>query len=92
MSNFLHRLVQNYSFYSRNMKFVNKNHDGVSALREIFVDWPKRATVTDLGVQFVRSRRDSPDLLGKLRTRSFQGLAYDSRGSVVANSADVGNG
>src|SRR5258708_40257121 len=47
---------------------------------------------TDLGVQFRALSRDSPDPLGKLRTRSFQGLAYDSRGGGVANSAEVGNG
>src|SRR6202047_2058835 len=47
---------------------------------------------TDLGVQFRALSRDSPDRLGKLRTRSFQGLAYDSRGGGgVANSVEVGN-
>jgi hypothetical protein len=48
--------------------------------------------VCDLSVQFRAIPGDSPDLFGKLRTRSFQGLAYDSRRRVVANSADVGNG
>src|SRR5713101_3217287 len=47
---------------------------------------------TDLGVQYRALSRDSPDPLGKLRTRSFQGLAYDSRSGGVANSAEVGNG
>src|SRR5882672_6552473 len=46
----------------------------------------------DLGVQFRALSRDGPDPLGKLRTRSFQRLAYDScGGSGVANSAEVGN-
>src|SRR4029077_1517647 len=47
---------------------------------------------TDLGVQFRALSRDSPDSLGKLRTRSFQGVPYDRRGGGVANSAEVGNG
>ena len=52
----------------------------------------QRGDLSGLDIQFRALSRDSADLLGKLRTRSFQCLAYDSRGSAVVNSADVGNG
>src|ERR1700722_14733322 len=62
-----------------------------AAVRQIYL-WIGPSGLTDLGVQFRARWRDSPDFLRKLRTRSFQGLAYDSRRRVVANAADVGNG
>src|ERR1700757_3177992 len=64
----------------------------VAALRQMYLWIGQSGDLTDLGVLFRARWRDSADFLGKLRTRSFQGLAYDSRGRVVANSADVGNG
>ena len=65
--------------------------DGRCADANTFVEGTK-GDLTELGVQFRARCRDSPDFLRKLRTRSLQGLAYDSRRRVVANAADVGNG
>src|ERR1700737_4702171 len=64
----------------------------VGAKANICGSGQSRCALTRLSFQFRALSRDSPDPLGKLRTRSFQGLAHNSRGGVVANSADVGNG
>src|ERR1700694_1992553 len=63
------------------------------ALRRRFLEFDtSRRDLTGLTVQLRALSRDSPDSMGELRTRSFQGLAHNRRGGVVANSADVGNG
>lgn len=64
----------------------------VAAFRQIYLWIEQTGDLTDVGVQLLARWRDSPDFLRKLRTRSFQGLAYDSRRHVVANSTDVRNG
>jgi hypothetical protein len=69
------------------MKITNDRHDEAS-LSGI----GQTGELTDLGIQFRALSRDSADLQGKLRTRSFQDLAHDSRGGAVVNSADIGNG